>query len=210
MREEFFVRPILRSEMAEFLLAKRRWNSNSEIGSENNRGPARKTGCRRSRRIAISARKFDFCHPGEPLRYMNTNRDGAVGKRILVVDDERLLREVMRLSLGKAGFTVVESNNGAEALALFAKGRFDMVIVDYEMPFLKGNELAAAIRRIAPQQKIVMVTGFRRKAGPDNPVDAVLGKPVDYARLGLMVDNFLNGAGEAPGGTEFVARRQSN
>jgi len=139
---------------------------------------------------------------------MNKNTDLAVGKRVLVVDDERLLREVMRLSLGKAGFTVVESNNGAEALALFAKERFrhgDSGTL--KMPFLKGDELAAAIRRLAPQQKIVMVTGFRRKAGPDNPVDAVLGKPVDYARLGLMVDKFLNGAGEAPGGTEFLARR---
>ena len=138
---------------------------------------------------------------------MNANRDGAVAKRILVVDDERLLREVMRLSLGKAGFTVVECNNGAEALAVFGKERFDMVIVDYEMPFLKGNELAAAIRRVAPQQRIVMVTGFRHKAGPDNPVDAVLGKPVDFARLGLMVDHLLNEAGKAPGGTEFVAKR---
>jgi CheY-like chemotaxis protein len=136
---------------------------------------------------------------------MNTNGDSAVEKRILVVDDERLLREVIRLSLGKAGFAVVECNNGAEALALFAKGRFDMVILDYQMPFLKGDELAAAIRRIAPSQKIVMVTGFRHKAGPDNPVDAVLGKPLDFVRLGLMMDQLLNGAGEVTGGAGFAA-----
>jgi DNA-binding response OmpR family regulator len=141
---------------------------------------------------------------------MNTNRDGAVEKRVLVVDDERLLREVVRLVLGKAGFTVVESNNGAEALALFAKGRFDMVIVDYQMPFLKGNELAAAIRRIAPRQSIVMVSGFRREAGPDNPVDAVLGKPLDYTRLRILIERLLNEAGARPAPPCLAQTAQSN
>ena len=51
------------------------------------------------------------------------------------------------------------------------------------MPFLKGNELAAGIRRMAPRQRILMITGFGHKAGPENPVDAVMGKPLDFARL---------------------------
>jgi len=124
---------------------------------------------------------------------MNNNRDVTVGKRILLVEDERLVREMIRISMGQTGFTVVEANNGAEALGLFAQGRFDLVVTDYEMPFLKGNELAAKIRRIAPRQPILMLTGFGHSASPDNPVDAVIDKPLNFARLQMMMDWLLNG-----------------
>ena len=121
------------------------------------------------------------------------NRDMAVRKRILLVDDERLVREMIRLAMGHVGFTVVEANNGAEALSLFAQERFDLVVTDYEMPFLKGNELAAKIRRLAPRQPILMITGFGHNAGPHNPVNAVMGKPLNFARLQRTMDWLING-----------------
>jgi CheY-like chemotaxis protein len=124
---------------------------------------------------------------------MNDNRDMPVRKRILLVDDERLVREMIRLLMGQVGFTVVEANNGAEALGLFAQGRFDLVVTDYEMPFIKGNELAAKIRQMSPRQPILMMTGFGHNAGPNNPVDAVIDKPLDFARLRRMMDWLING-----------------
>ena len=66
-------------------------------------------------------------------------------------------------------------------------------MTDYEMPFLKGNELAANIRRMAPCQPILMITGFRHKAGPDNPVDAVIHKPLNLARLRMVMNHLLHG-----------------
>jgi YesN/AraC family two-component response regulator len=78
---------------------------------------------------------------------------------------------------------VVEANNGAEAFALFLGTQFDLVMTDCEMPFVKGNELAAKIKRVAPQQPILMFTAYEKKPGADNPVDAVLNKPFDSARL---------------------------
>lgn len=128
---------------------------------------------------------------------MNAPGDTAVGKRVLLVDDERLVRETVRLLLGQIGYTVVEANNGAEALGLFARGQFDLVMTDYEMPFLKGNELAAKIRRMAPRQPILMMTGFAHTASPDNPVDAVINKPLSFGRLRMMMDQLLNEV-EAP------------
>jgi CheY-like chemotaxis protein len=79
--------------------------------------------------------------------------------------------------------TVVEANNGAEALSLFAQDRFDVVLTDCFMPFIKGTELAACIRRMSPDQPILMITGYGLKSGPHNPVDAVLRKPFDLGEL---------------------------
>jgi len=124
---------------------------------------------------------------------MITNRDTAVVKRILLVDDEGFVRETVRLLLGQIGYRVVEANNGAEALGLFVRGHFDLVMTDYEMPFLKGNELATRIRRLAPRQPILMMTGFGYRASEDNPVDAVITKPLDFERLRTLMEDLLSG-----------------
>ena len=111
------------------------------------------------------------------------NQMALCGKRILLVDDERTFRETVRSLLDNDDHIVVEANNGAEALALFAKGRFDLVLVDWEMPFIQGNELAAQIRQLAPDQPILMITGYPRRPGRTNPVDAVLCKPFNLKHL---------------------------
>jgi CheY-like chemotaxis protein len=105
------------------------------------------------------------------------------GKRILLVEDERAVRDTLRLLLAKDGHVVVEANNGAEAFALFLGSKFDLVMTDFEMPFAKGDELAAKIKRVAPRQPILMITAFDRKEGFANPVDAVVMKPFDSAHL---------------------------
>jgi DNA-binding response OmpR family regulator len=61
------------------------------------------------------------------------------------------------------------------------------------MPFLKGNELATRIRRMAPRQPILMMTGFGHSASEDNPVDAVISKPLDFERLRMLMEYLLNG-----------------
>ena len=123
---------------------------------------------------------------------MNISRDTGAGKRILLVDDERLVRETIRLMLAHCGYIVVEANNGAEALGLFRQSRFDLVMTDYEMPFVKGNELASRIRSISPAQRILMMTGFNHRAGSDNPVDFVVNKPLNLDGLQRVMDQVLN------------------
>jgi CheY-like chemotaxis protein len=106
-----------------------------------------------------------------------------IGKHILLVEDERVIRELIKSVLTRNEHTVVEANNGAEAYALFAKGRFDLVMTDWIMPFLNGDELAVRIRQLAPRQPILMVTGHDFKCRPGSPVNAVLHKPFDYELL---------------------------
>ena len=100
------------------------------------------------------------------------------GKRILLVDDEPSVRGSFRMMLEIDGHTVTEANNGAEALDLFTKGQFDLVTTDFEMPVMKGNELAVRIKQLAPKQPILMITAYGKELGDsENPVDSILNKP---------------------------------
>ena len=128
---------------------------------------------------------------------MKTQTGTNTGKRILLVEDERLVRETLRLLFSVDAHTVVEANNGAEAFALFLKGQFDLVVTDFEMPFLKGDELAARIKRVAPRQPILMVTAYGHRPTLDNPVDAVVSKPFNTARLRTIMAELLSQPGEA-------------
>ena len=100
------------------------------------------------------------------------------GKRILLVDDEPSVRKTVRLLLEFDGHAVTEANDGAEALELFVRGQFDQVTTDFEMPVMKGNELAVRIKNLSPRQPILMITACERGFGnSENPVDSILNKP---------------------------------
>ena len=123
---------------------------------------------------------------------MNREPDKLTGKRILLVEDERVMRETLRRLFAQDLHTVVEANNGAEALSLFRAGKFDLVVMDFEMPFVKGDELAARIKQVAPSQPILMITAFQQRPNKNNPVDKVLNKPFDCARLRETVSELLS------------------
>jgi len=123
---------------------------------------------------------------------MSLQDDVVQGKRILLVEDERAVREALRLLLCKDAHTVVEANNGAEAFALFVGSKFDLVMTDFEMPFVKGDELAIKIKRVAPQQPILMVTAFEHRPNSENPVDAVMQKPFDCGELRQKMSTLLS------------------
>lgn len=127
----------------------------------------------------------------------SVEEEKVLRKRILLVDDERLVRESIGRLLSKDEHTVVEANNGVEAFSLFARGQFDLVMTDFEIPFMKGNELAARIKQVAPGQPILMITGYGKRRGPDNPVDAVLNKPVNLGQLRAALAKLLSEVGES-------------
>jgi CheY-like chemotaxis protein len=109
---------------------------------------------------------------------------GIVGKRILLVEDDPSARDSIKLLLRIDRHTVVEAENGREALDCFAREPFDLVILDYAMPGMRGSELAAHLKRLAPSVPILMVTAYLEKlCDPDQPVDAVLGKPFGVVEL---------------------------
>jgi len=113
-------------------------------------------------------------------------------KRILLVDDLPEVREMTRLMLQLDGHVVEEARNGKEALALYAPGRFDLVITDYLMPIMRGDELARNIKRQAPTEPILMITGSAQELDRiGEHVDAVLGKPFGFEDLRQAVARLL-------------------
>jgi CheY-like chemotaxis protein len=121
-----------------------------------------------------------------------TRRPGFPGKRILLVDDQRSVRQAIALLLSLDEHTVVEAEDGIEALALFKPGRFDLVITDFQMPQMKGNELAAKIKLAWPAQPVLMITAYAEQLDQcNNPVDALLDKPFQLEDLRRVMTKLL-------------------
>jgi DNA-binding NtrC family response regulator len=80
--------------------------------------------------------------------------------RILVVDDEKIIRESISFVLKKEGFSVTEAANGKEAYDRIVSEAFDLVITDLEMPEMKGIELLDQVMRINPQSLVVIITAY--------------------------------------------------
>jgi len=114
------------------------------------------------------------------------------GKRVLLVEDERSIRELVKTVLSADGHMVVETNNGVEGLSVFRKEPFDLIIIDFGIPFMQGDELAVRIKQLVPHQPILMMTGQGViRPGPRNPVDAVIPKPFDLERLRQVTARLL-------------------
>ena len=116
-----------------------------------------------------------------------------VGKRILLVEDDRGAREAIKLLLTIDRHTVVEATEGLGAIELLKSQSFDLAILDYFMPGMRGSELALHIRQIAPSLPIVMITAYLEKlAEADKPVDAVIGKPFAIEDLRRAIAKLLS------------------
>jgi len=131
-----------------------------------------------------------------PLTWVMTNESTEQPKRILVVDDEPLICLTLQILLASDGYIVDAAKSGAEALALFAPGKFDMVFTDYLMPEMKGDQLAAAIKKRSPEQPIVMITAFPEKLQTsDNPlggVDSFICKPIELDCLRTAIAQYAH------------------
>lgn len=80
--------------------------------------------------------------------------------RVLVVDDEEVVRLSYRRVLSDGSFTVMAAGDGDEALNLMDGGRFDVVLLDMRMPGMDGMEVLRAIKQRWPQSEVVVVTGY--------------------------------------------------
>jgi DNA-binding NtrC family response regulator len=80
--------------------------------------------------------------------------------RILVVDDEESIRDVLYQGLTDFGYQVTLAKGGEEALSLFERGRFDIVITDLKMPQIDGLDLIRIARKKDPQTAFFVITGY--------------------------------------------------
>jgi two-component system cell cycle sensor histidine kinase/response regulator CckA len=107
-------------------------------------------------------------------------------KRILVVDDEPLVCESVCMLLTYEGHDVKTAASGEEALTKYTHAEFDVVITDFCMPGMKGDELSRALKERAPSTPVILLTAFPPARQPAT-IDLVLTKPffLDTLREGL-------------------------
>jgi len=108
--------------------------------------------------------------------------------RILVVDDDRELRETISEILVDAGFAVAAAGSGEEALDVLREQTFDLVLLDMIMPGLGGQEILPLLKRQAPRARVIMITAF---ATVDNAVAAMRRGADDYLTKPFKVDELL-------------------
>jgi len=99
------------------------------------------------------------------------------GTRILVVDDEAIIREGLRRILEGGGFQVETCKSGHAAIECLQEADFDLVITDLKMPGMSGIEVLKVIKTLQPEVPVVIITGF---ATVDTAVEAMKCGAVDY------------------------------
>jgi DNA-binding NtrC family response regulator len=119
--------------------------------------------------------------------------------RLLVIDDDRLMRKLLgRLLTGK-GYDAVVAEDGAQAQELFAQESFDLVLTDVNMPKVDGLAVLKQIRERDPDMPVIMFTGSPSAASAMGALrleaTAYLIKPIDPAKLIAEVEKALKQRG---------------
>jgi len=130
--------------------------------------------------------KIIFCRKSENLIVKNTEK-----KRILLVEDDDMLREITALILRKFQFDVLEAANGFDALQLFDE-TIDLVLTDIIMPKMDGIELILELQKKDPDLKCIAITGFSNVNVPEDI--EVLQKPVGGKKLATILNERLAAA----------------
>jgi CheY-like chemotaxis protein len=112
---------------------------------------------------------------------------GTQAHRFLIVDDDPSVSDSLKWLLKADGVEIETATSGKEALARMEKGKFDLIITDYIMPFMKGDKLAVAIKEREPSCRVIITTAYYEslKSLGDSltGVDSVVMKPFSVQEL---------------------------
>ncbi|QAY75255.1 cell cycle two-component system response regulator CpdR [Sphingosinicella sp. BN140058] len=114
--------------------------------------------------------------------------------RILLAEDDDSMRTYLARALERSGYEVVAVDRGTAALPLVGPGAFDLLLTDIVMPEMDGIELAQKASAIAPEMRVMFITGFAAvalKAGRAAPSAKVLSKPFHLRDLVAEVDRLF-------------------
>ena len=109
--------------------------------------------------------------------------------RILVVDDEKVIRDMLADFLGMEGFDVRTAEDGTSALGELAKNHFNVVISDLKMPRMGGIALLDEIARTSPDALTVIMTGF---GTVETAIDAMKRGAYDYVLKPFKLDEVVH------------------
>lgn len=121
-------------------------------------------------------------------KVLTTDIDGLLDKRVLIVDDNKANRDILKQQLKTFGMQSVSTESGILAIELLREGiNFDLAVLDFHMPLMDGIELASEIKKIQSSSKIPLILlssyAYNDRKMDFSNFDAVLTKPVKLAQL---------------------------
>ncbi len=123
-------------------------------------------------------------HRATPLKF---NADSVAMKSVLVVDDHALNRDLIKVLLDQAGFKITLAENGRQAIELVEKNRYDLILMDIQMPVLDGLEATRSIRLRDNRVPIVAMTSHALSGDSEKSFEAGMNghltKPIDMHAL---------------------------
>jgi DNA-binding NtrC family response regulator len=115
--------------------------------------------------------------------------------RIMVIDDEKIVGDMAKMSLENEGYRVETFLNAEPALARLKEQRFDVVVTDYKMKGIDGMEVLRTVKSLYPETRVIMITAF---ANLDTAIEALRGdvhdffpKPVKIRELKASIERAL-------------------
>jgi len=108
--------------------------------------------------------------------------------KVLVVDDERSMRELIRIVLEKQGHEVDEAEDGRVAVERITDGTYDLVLTDLKMPGMTGLEVLSHVKRNDPSCQVILMTAY---ASTDTAIQAMKAGARDYVIKPFKVDELL-------------------
>jgi CheY-like chemotaxis protein len=115
--------------------------------------------------------------------------------RILVIDDEESVRDILSRMLKAKGHKVVVASNGEEGIDRFRAEAFDLVFTDLGMPKLSGWEVGKTIKGINPKTPVAMITGWGveldREKLDESGIDLIISKPFNFDQVMNLVSEAM-------------------
>ena len=108
--------------------------------------------------------------------------------RLLIIDDEEGMLQMLSIVTSKAGYEVTLARNGEEGLAVLAKEPFDLILCDLKMPRLNGHEFLKKIKELGVEAPIVMMSAY---AAIEDAVEAMKGGAYDFITKPFKADEAL-------------------
>jgi len=111
--------------------------------------------------------------------------------RVLVVDDEEMVRSIVTQLLTLNDHEVDRASSGSEALTMFEESHYDIVFTDFGMPEMTGAELARHLRDRAPNLPVILLTGYTDTEEAVGDVDDILSKPFKLEELESTIQEYV-------------------
>ena len=147
------------------------------------------------------ASRQESMHPQSNKKIDTSGTVTHKNAKILIVDDNKESRKMLTTFLSRYGFTIVQADNGLEAMRQFHKERFDIIITDICMPGMNGNILTKQIKNIASTIPVIAITGSPSLV--ENYFDKVLAKPFSLEIILESIQTCLSPKTLYPRATRF-------